>query len=207
VATIIVRGDLPADVAARLVRAPRIAVDTETTGLDWRSDQLALCQVHAPEVGTVLVQLDGTRQPERLSALVGDPAVTKVFHHAPFDLRFMLRAWGGDARNIACTKVASKVLHPRRPNSEHSLGALVRSRLGVALDKGAVRTGDWSAPTLTREQVSYAAGDVEHLLPLLDGLLADLEDVGRAARYAACCEYLPTQVELSLLGLEDAFAY
>ncbi|WP_431836462.1 ribonuclease D [Cellulomonas sp. Y8] len=206
-ATIVVRGDLPEDVADQLLRARRVAVDTETTGLDWRWERLALCQVHAPETGTILVQLDGSRTPERLSALVSDPDVTKVFHHAPFDLRFMLRTWGGTAQNIACTKVASKVLHPGRPNDEHSLRALVRRRLGIPLDKGAVRTSDWSARTLTVEQLSYAAADVEHLLPLLDGLLGDLEEVGRAAQYISCCEYLPTQVDLSLRGLEDAFAY
>jgi ribonuclease D len=182
-------------------------MDTETTGLNWRSDRLALCQVHAPEVGTALVQLDDVPPPERLVSLLGDPTVTKVFHHAPFDLRFMLSAWGGVARNVACTKVASKVLHPRDPNSEHSLDSLLRARLGVTLDKGAVRTSDWTARSLTAEQVAYAAGDVEYLLDLHDDLVAELEVTGRAAVYAACRAYLTTQVELSLLGLEDAFAY
>mgnify|MGYP006194651211 CR=1 FL=1 len=36
--------------------------------------------------------------------------VQKVFHHAPFDLRFMVAQWNVTPRNIACTKVASKML-------------------------------------------------------------------------------------------------
>ena len=86
----------------------------------------------------------------------------KVFHHAPFDLRFMNHASGYRAASVRCTKVASKLLDPQAPNQMHSLQTLAARYLGVHLAKGAVRTSDWSA-ALSAEQVAYAADDVIHL--------------------------------------------
>ena len=38
-------------------------------------------------------------------ALLATPSVRKVFHHAPFDLRFLTGRWRATPRNVACTKV------------------------------------------------------------------------------------------------------
>ncbi|MCR6492723.1 ribonuclease D [Cellulomonas sp. P24] len=199
-------GDLPDELLRRFLSSGVVGWDTETGGLDWRTDRLALCQLHAPQVGTVLVRMTDQR-PQSLARLLADPDVTKVFHHAPFDLRFMHRAWGVRASNVRCTKVASKLLSPSAPAGEHSLAALVDRHLAVALEKGAERVSDWSAPELSREQMRYAARDVEFLLPLLDVLEAQLGANGLASLYAECCAFLPAQVETSILGLDDVFAY
>jgi ribonuclease D len=199
-------GDLPAALAEEMAEAELVAWDTETTGLDWRTDRLALCQLHAPDVGTALVRVNEVR-PVQLLRVLSSSAVRKVFHHAPFDLRFMRAAWGGEANNIMCTKIASKLLAPGAPNSEHSLAALLQRHLGVTLEKGAERVSDWLAPELSGRQLAYAAKDVEFLVPLLERLLALLDEANRAALYGRCCEFLPDQVEISSLGLDDVFAY
>lgn len=202
----IVEGDLPDSAATALMRAPRVAWDTETSGLDWRSDRLALCQVHAPDVGTWLVRVTD-RRPSRLIDLLAAQTVTKVFHHAPFDLRFMRRAWGVRSSNVLCTKVASKLLTPSAPTGEHSLAPLVQRHLGVVLDKGAARVSDWSAPELTDAQVLYAARDVEFLLPLAQILESRLSAEGLDQIYLECCRFLPAQVEVAARGIDDVFAY
>ncbi|WP_448062622.1 ribonuclease D [Cellulomonas hominis] len=202
----IAEGDIPDSTASALVGVSRVAWDTETSGLDWRRDGLALCQLHAPEIGTVLVRMTEAR-PIRLIATLADERVQNVFHHAPFDLRFMRRAWGVRATNVLCTKVASKLLSPGAEHREHSLGALVQRELGVTLDKGDVRVSDWLVPQLSAQQVDYAAHDVEFLLPLADRLLDALEARGLGRLFVECCGFLPTQAEVSVHGIDDVFAY
>ena len=198
--------DLPVDLATAFRAADRIAWDVETTGLDWRQERLATCQLFAQGVGVVVVRT-GDGCPGRLAELLEDPAVEKVFHHAPFDLRFMVRAWDVQPTSIRCTKVASKLLAPDAPSETHSLQQLVARNLGVSLTKGAVRTSDWTAASLTQEQLRYAASDVLHLLALLDVLRANLEQARLTRLYDDCCAFLPARVSLELGGYPDVFAY
>ena len=79
--------------------------------------------------------------------------------------------------------------------------------LDVSLAKGEVRTSDWSARRLTAAQLEYAAGDVLHLLALLDALERELVGAGLAELYDACCAFLPARVSLELGDYPDVFAY
>jgi ribonuclease D len=200
------RGDLPDELAAAFAATPRVAWDVETSGLDWRHDRLGTCQLFAENLGVAVVSVNAAR-PTRLMALLENPDVEKVFHHAPFDLRFMVHAWGVQPTSIRCTKVASKLLEPGAPNEAHSLRQLVFRHLGVSLAKGEVRTSDWSAGRLSAEQLEYAAGDVLHLPALLEVLETALQSAGRGALYDACCTFLPAQVILELGAYPDVFAY
>lgn len=203
---VVVRGDLPATMVDGFARAPLIAWDAETSGLDWRRDRLATCQLFSEDVGVVVVSL-GARPPVRLKALLEDPGVEKVFHHAPFDLRFMVNAWAAQPTSIRCTKVASKLLSPDAPNDVHSLQHLCLRYLGVKLEKGAVRTSDWLADELTAEQLDYATRDVLYLPALLDVLESELARADLLPLYNACCSFLPARVSLELGGYPDVFAY
>lgn len=149
-----------------------------------------------PALRTLGRSVDSAARAGRASqsrGLLSDAAVQKVFHHAPFDLRFMTHRWGVAAQSVRCTKVASKVLQPELPNEQHSLAHLVERYLGVALIKGAVRTSDWQAKRLSAEQVEYAANDVLHLLGLLDVLQQRLRNIARLGLYDACCAFLPQE--------------
>jgi ribonuclease D len=198
-------GDLSSDIADALRAAGRIAWDIETSGLDWRAERIGTCQLHAPQVGTVVVQLNG-HTPTRLPQLLANPEVLKVFHHAPFDLRFMVWHWSVLPQSVACTKVASKLIAPQAPNESHSLQKLLEQHLGVNISK-AERTSDWLASALTSSQLSYAASDVTHLLPLLDSLEKDLANKGLSELYARCVEFLPARVQLETGDYPDVFAY
>lgn len=199
-------GDLPAELARAFSEVPRIAVDVETTGLDWRQERLATCQLFADAVGVVIVRVDDDK-PVHLARLLENAAVEKVFHHAPFDLRFMVHAWNIQPASVRCTKVASKLLTPNVPNDEHSLQQLLARHLGVRLSKGPVRTSDWTAASLTAEQLDYAAGDVMYLLALFDVLQSDLDEAGLASLYDDCCAFLLARVLLEIGGYPDVFAY
>jgi ribonuclease D len=64
-----VRGDLPEETTAAFVSSSRIAWDVETTGLDWRHDRLAMCQLFADEAGTTILMV-GDQKPLRLVDLL-----------------------------------------------------------------------------------------------------------------------------------------
>lgn len=201
----LVAGDVSAEFEWA-VRDARIAAwDIETSGLDWRLDQIATCQLHVPNVGTQVIQMTG-HEPERLRELLTSERVVKVFHHAPFDLRFMRHHWKATARSVACTKILSKIVRPEAAREEHSLKPTLERFLGVVLDKGQ-QTSDWLSPSLTQEQLIYAVRDVEYLVPLLDRLMEEARANGVADIAERTFEYLPTRVETDIRGCGDVFAY
>lgn len=199
------RGDITDDDLQLIREARAVAWDIETSGLDWSSDRIGTCQLHAPEVGTFLLQVDG-QVPDRLASLLGDPDVLKVFHHAMFDLRFMATQWKVSPTNIGCTKIASKLLDPHGEAAQHSLKGLLASRLGVRISKDQ-QVSDWLASDLSEDQIRYAASDVIYLLPLYRDLRQSLRHVGLCDLYDRCLSHLPTRVELETGGYGDVYTY
>jgi ribonuclease D len=201
------RGDVPADFVADLRAAGQVGCDIETTGLDFRSDTIGTVQLFAPSTGAAVVQIDAGVVPSRLCDLLEWDNVQKIFHFAPFDLRFLRYHWKVRARNIACTKVASRILNPDLETPQHSLQPLLKRYLNVHIDKGAVRTSDWTANELTEEQLAYAVKDVAYLPDLLDILMSHSRAVGLADVIERSFAYLPVRVETDLRGCGDVFAY
>lgn len=202
----VVEGDLPASLARLLASAERVGVDTETSGLEWASDRLELCQLFSAATGPVLVR-NVVDFPHRLAGLLGDENVIKVFHYAPFDLRFLEAQWSIRARRVECTKAASRILDPHLPAAEHSLKPLLHRHLGVTISKDAIRTSDWGAASLSQEQLNYAAADVRHLEALSDDLRGRLEAGSLHDLFAEVCAYLPTDAHLAVTGTPNPLNY
>jgi len=200
----ICHGDLPRSFVLNAVRTGEAAWDIETSGLDWREDRIASCQLMLPAGETVIVRnLDA--RPANLRALLADKQVRKVFHHAMFDLRFMSHHWAVPVQNIACTKIAAKLLDPECRQS-HSLKSLVSQYLGVALDKSEQKS-DWFASRLSAAQIDYAVSDVAHLCSLLAALEQQLGVRKLELLAQSCFAHIPTRVQLELLGYRDVYQY
>jgi len=197
------RGDLPVAALETSRRFGRACLDIETSGLDWKEESIATVQVFVPDGPVHLVQLSG-RCPANLSKLVEDEQVLKIFHHAMFDLRFLVHDWKVTPRRIACTKISSKILDPDEKN--HSLRDLLRRHLSVEIDK-AERCSNWHSENLTRSQIQYAANDVFYLDRLYAVLRDLLERADRWPLAEASFEYLPHRVQLDLLDVSDVFLY
>jgi ribonuclease D len=203
---VVVQTDLPSHLLQQFTRSPEVAWDIETTGLDFRQDEIGTVQLHSPQVGSVLVKLDSDRTPVNLCALLSDPSVLKVFHYAPFDLRFMLAKWRCHPRNVACTKIASKLLTPHADAPEHSLKPLMLKHLGKVLDK-TQQTSNWTADQLSKEQLQYAFNDVVYLLDLFETLAKEIRRAGLEELYERCLNFLPTRVMLDVGGWPDVYLY
>lgn len=191
------RGDLPADLSF----GSSVAIDTETLGLKPHRDRLCLVQLSAGDGSAHIVQFDGTDwSAPRLKAILTDPAVTKIFHYARFDLAVLEHYLGVVTAPIYCTKIASKMV--RTYTDRHGLKDLCGELLGIELSKQQ-QSSDWAADTLSQQQLAYAASDVLHLhklKALLDAMLARQE---RTAFAQACFDFLPTRARLDLAGFED----
>jgi ribonuclease D len=196
-------GDLPAGTEF----GPVVAIDTETLGLNPLRDRLCLVQLSRGDGSADLVQIPrGPVHAPNLARLMGDPAVTKLFHFARFDLAVLFHALGVMPGPVYCTKITSKLL--RTYTDRHGLKDICRELLGIEVSKQQ-QSSDWGAPVLSEAQMAYAASDVLHLHALkacFDGLL-DRED--RRDLAESCFAFLPTRARLDLLGWAetDIFAH
>jgi len=196
-------GDLPDNVRF----GTAVAVDTETMGLNPHRDRLCLVQLSGGDGDGHIVRLKkGAYAAKNLKVLLADPAVTKIFHFARFDIAVIRRFLGVVPTPLYCTKIASRLT--RTFTDRHGLKDLCKDLLGIELSKEQ-QTSDWGAADLTQAQLKYAANDVLHLHALrakLDELLAR---EGRRELAEACFKFLPTRAELDLAGWpdEDIFAH
>lgn len=197
------RGDLPDLTPYR----GAVAIDTETMGLDHHRDRLCVVQLSAGDGNADVVQIPpGATAAPNLQRLLADPAITKIFHFARFDLGILYKTFGTMPDPVFCTKIASRLT--RTYTDKHGLKDLVRDLLGVDLSKQQ-QLSDWGSPELTEQQIAYAASDVLHLHALMAKLEILLAREGREDLAAACFRFLPDRVRLDLAGwaLEDIFAH
>ena len=191
------QGDLPAG----LDFGDSVAVDSETMGLDPHRDRLCLIQLSSGDGNAHLVRFaDGTYDAPNLKALLTDPAVTKLFHYARFDVAMFRHHLGVTCAPLYCTKIASKLV--RTYTGQHGLKDLCRELLGGGLDKEQ-QSSDWGAADLSADQLRYAANDVLHLHALRRKLDEMLVREGRAQLAEACFQFISTRAALDLEGWSD----
>ena len=189
--------DLPADVDL----GTAVAIDTETMGLNPHRDRLCLVQLSAGDGDAHLVKLanPATAAP-RLSSLLADRTVTKLFHFARFDLAALSHSLGQVDGPIYCTKIASKLC--RTYTDRHGLKDLCAELLGVEISKQQ-QSSDWGADTLSKAQQNYAASDVLYLHDLRAKLDVMLAREGRTEMAQACFSFLPVRAAMDLGGFSE----
>jgi ribonuclease D len=197
------RGDLP-----DLSRYGReVAIDTETMGLNPARDRLCVVQLSPGDGSADVVQIpaDVTSAPN-LERLLADPAVTKIFHYARFDVAVLKHRFGVVTGPVYCTKIASKLV--RTYTDRHGLKDIVRELLNIDLSKQQ-QSSDWGGEKLSDAQLEYAASDVLYLHDLKRHLDRMLVREGRMDLARQCFDFLKTRCELDLLGWGeiDIFAH
>ncbi len=163
---------------AAWARAPRIAVDTEFLREKTYYAKLCLIQISAPGGPAAAVDpLVGDLDLGPVLALLRKPGVLKVFHAAKQDLEIFHTLMRGDLpAPLFDTQLAAMVLGY---GEQVGYEAIVHKTTGATIDKGAQFT-DWSRRPLSDKQLTYALGDVTHLLDVYEVLRAELEARGRA---------------------------
>lgn len=185
-----------------LATAMVVAFDTETTGLQPKEGGLRLLQLGARDCPIVLIdcwELD----------LAGWAAVRDFFeakqrfwlaHNAVFDLGWLQEHGIRPNGQVMCSMIASKLLSNGVPNLKYGLAPTVERYLGRELSKE-MQVSDWSAPVLSAEQLTYAAGDVQALIDL-DPVLTERLGAGRLMKaFRLECDALPAMAQMWRTGL------
>ncbi|SFV37844.1 ribonuclease D [Devosia crocina] len=198
------RGDLPnlSNYSGR-----EVAIDTETMGLNPHRDRLCVVQLSPGDGSADLIQIpmDGSAAPN-LTQLLADPAVTKIFHYARFDVAVLQQRFGVVTGPIYCTKIASRLV--RTYTDRHGLKELARELLNVDLSKQQ-QSSDWGQEKLSDAQLDYAASDVLYLHDLKRHLDRMLRRENRLELAQQCFDFVKTRCALDLLGWQetDIFAH
>ncbi len=187
---------------ATLQNEPRYAFDTEFHRERTYFPKLALAQFSWPS-GTALVD------PLKVDFVAMRPLLESeavaVMHAAQQDLDVLNHSCGAVPNRLFDTQLAAGFIGYSSP----SLTNLLQGEMRLSVPKGD-RLTDWLRRPLTNDQLTYAAGDVLHLLELQDLLSVQLEALGRHHWAAEVCEELRvkpasgTDPENAWLRLKDA---
>ena len=158
----------------RLAGCPALALDSESDSLHHHAEKVCLLQLASSTGEAWLVDPLALRDLSPLAPPLADPAVTKVFHGADYDVTTLKRDFGFRFEGIFDTMLAARFLGA----PEIGLRAVAQRELGVELSKDSQKD-DWSRRPLTPRQEAYALADVEHLLALHGRLAARLAELGR----------------------------
>jgi ribonuclease D len=155
----------------------RIGLDTEFVGEDSFVPKLELIQVAAQDIAAVIdfpaVQANGSLAP--LWELICDPHVEKIVHAGRQDLDLFALHAGELPKPFFDTQIAAAMLGF---GAQVAYANLVQRIHGTKLAKAHTFT-NWSARPLSTDQISYAAEDVQFLLPLHTHLQRRLQALGR----------------------------
>ena len=177
------------------VRAPLIAIDTETTGLDPHTAELLLWQFSKGQsnvvidctAGNAISRGDTTSPVYRLVYdLCYDPNILKIGQNIAFDFKVLLATKRIHIRNMYDTMIAEKILGAGKdlPTNGYQKLDIIAPRytkfstkdmnktLRKGFYSGYVRTG------FSEEQLIYSARDVHVLHPIYWGQLFRLQQDG-----------------------------
>lgn len=181
-----------------------ISIDTETTGLNPIKDNLCLIQIYANEK-FFLIKYRKDIEYTNLKKLFASSNVVKVFHHAIFDIRFLMNNLNIiRVDNVVCTKIAFKILNGE--NKKSSLKELLNKYLNIKLSKEQ-QLSDWSKEFLEEEQMEYAKNDVRYLIKLWRVLKNKLIEDDLYEYASKCFEFITVQAYLNNRGIDNIFEY
>src|SRR2546423_10424008 len=170
-----------AEAARAAERNGRLGIDTEFMSEGRYRALLCLVQVVVepkdPSSPRQILLIDALEDVDiaPLARLLAAPEMEVVLHAGRQDVAILRRAWDTEMVNVFDTQIAAGFAGA---SAQTGYSNLVSQMIGQHVGKTASYTR-WDARPLTDEQLSYAAGDVGHLLDLAVDLQRRLLSTGR----------------------------
>ena len=201
------------EAVTKLVKSQgKIALDTETTGLDFQSDKIRLVQLYEPSVGCFLFDIFEIGETSFLKPL---EMRYFIIQYAPFDIKF-LRKSGIVLKNYSDTKMMASFICPipnpkegKRDNLEIvpkgfiqrnlSLKGLLYAYLDVDIPKEKHIRKGWEGE-ISEEKLEYAVRDVLYLHKLHDRLEEEIKNHGVQDIYTHYSKALTAHIEMEWIG-------
>jgi DNA polymerase-1 len=156
---------------AGLEPGARLAVDLETTGLDPHTTRPTIIAFSIDGREVWQLSHEEMQEPETRAAfnqVMNDPGITKIFHNAKFDIKFLQKHYGSEFQAAECTYVMRRLLICGL-TLDSDLGACSLEYLNYRMSK-AIRQEFIGNTTITPAMRQYASIDVAatwHLWPIL----------------------------------------
>ena len=187
----------------RLQTAHSLAFDTETLQLQPEEGKLRLIQLGSFSSRTIVV-ID-CFELERSDWNYLEEFFTSMnrywlAHNAVFDLGWLQEHGIHPEGFVRCSMLASRLLTNGIPQTKHGLDALAKRQLDVEVSKEQQKS-NWGAETLSKEQLIYAAKDIEILLELDQVLDRKLRNAQLHRAYTLECRALPAMAQMWRVGL------
>ena len=158
-----------------------MGVDTETEGFDFTCKKMIMFQIGDRDTQFVIDTRHVSIEP--LRDILESPQITKIFHNAKFDYKFIKRWSQIDVENIYDTYLAERILHCGKQDHGYSLTKCTERYCNVVLDKKTRnKFVDLRGTPFTIDQITYGANDVVYLIDIWDAqqikiLSSELEEV------------------------------
>lgn len=164
-----------------------IGVDTESDSMHHYQEKVCLIQISDLENDYII---DPLAVPDLapLGEVLANPAITKVFHGADYDVVCLRRDFDFTIRSLFDTMIAAQFLGATRVG----LADLVGETFGVPMDKK-FQVHDWASRPLLPEHLDYARGDTHFLIALRELLMRRLEAKGRLEMVQEECRILESR--------------
>lgn len=163
--------------AAELVDAPYLALDTEFMRDQTYWPKLCLIQVAAPGHAAIVDPLAPGMDLTAFYELLKRPNIVKVLHAARQDIEIFAQQGGVIPYPLFDTQIAAMVCGF---GDAASYETLARKLAKVEIDKSA-RYSDWGHRPLNKRQLEYALADVTHLCTIYEAMTKMLGRTGRAS--------------------------
>lgn len=155
----------------------RLAIDTETTGLDFLDDKILLFQIGDEQMQFVIDCTTMSLDP--LKELLLDRSIQKIFHNVKFDYKFIRKAFDIQIENVYDTMLAEAVLHSGKKNMSKSLAATAERHLGLHISKEEQSSFiNQRTNTFSHTQIQYAAKDIAILPAIMDKQAVQISKFG-----------------------------
>ena len=152
-------------------------IQVATRDQAWLVDAQAFIKKESKKNGTRDPSKSGPTGIEPLLEVFKDPSILKIVHAAQGDQECLFTAFDTLATPTFDTSVGASLCGY---GDAVGLGNLLKSFLGITINKGHART-DWSARPLQQQLLEYALADVQYLVDLGEKLLEHLDGMGRRA--------------------------
>jgi ribonuclease D len=164
----------------RALQEPVVAVDTESNSMHAYFERICLVQMSIPGLDVLVDALAVDLAP--VGALLGEPAVQKVFHGADYDVLSFKRAHGFAVVNLFDTMLAARVLGW----PSYGLASILADAFEHDTDKRFQRH-DWAERPMSAEAKAYARYDTHFLLELRRRQLEQLHERERIEEFEHVC--------------------
>lgn len=160
----------------RLASHDYVTVDTEFLRESTFWPKLCVIQMAGPDMAFIIDALADGLSLDPFFELMGNDAVTKVFHAARQDIEIVYHLGNLIPAPLFDTQVAAMVCGF---GDSISYDQLIYKVTGARIDKSS-RFTDWARRPLTNKQLEYALADVTHLRDAYQFLKANLAEQNRS---------------------------